>query len=193
MTHPIDDHLVRANQRYLFERAKRALREGKTPPTIFLLVIRRHPLTSEATTSERCLVPVVAYPDEADELTMTRARAVAIAGDAYASCALAVCAGTPERRETIVGVTEFHDGRIEVEVWNVVRDQGFVDFDLDPVSGPRLEQDSRDGSGVFPMPATLPIEPHVVEKCREVSEDVLRDVGMFLGAARGAGAGVARG
>src|SRR4051812_9152575 len=89
MNAEIDEHLVRATQRYLFERAKQLLRQRQQlPPPIILVICRRHPISGEPLAHDGCLVPVISRHHETEVDVLTRARAVAIAGDAYASCAL---------------------------------------------------------------------------------------------------------
>jgi hypothetical protein len=85
----ITEHFVRAEARYIVEKAKEVLVDkGGFPPSIFI-ACRVSPIDGTPLTTEDSIVPVIHRSDDytprSKEETIYKARAVALAGDALAS------------------------------------------------------------------------------------------------------------
>lgn len=199
----ITEHLVRAQAKHLQEVAKKALESRRDVTPSIVLVCRQRPIKPfEAFDAEHCCVPVFSPFGLADacvrEQAINQARAIALAGDAFAvvGCmatwmvvktgtpaelqadeALAMPSTHPERRDALVTWIEWSDGRYEAEVLQLTLDQGFVDFDR--VEANVIDVD-RDNNRILRDPAWGPVPPDIVESARTVAACSIVTVGEAL-------------
>jgi hypothetical protein len=149
----VTEHLVRAELKWLTERAKAKLVEQGCFSPIVLVVCTVSPFdgVTPMRGREACVPVIVAGEDFDDAMKqemVSKARALAVAGRAIAAITcvdadivvgeenVRKLTGRPSeavdgRRDAVVTVVEWNTGRSEAAIVPYTKDQGFVDFDDD--------------------------------------------------------------
>jgi hypothetical protein len=209
----ITEHVVRAQAKYLAERAKKIILETGDVTPIVVVVCRENPTNGEPLSAESCLVPIVpaAHHESPSFSVLNKIQTIALAGDALASILCATTWGIVERpardhvveyssndiatselRQEVLTVSiEWNTGRVDSSVWLIERDQGFVDFVELPGRGQIVDVGGTIGNTFATRNRKTP--PEIMIAAREVSLDILKEIGVAITAAFASRGPVGRG